>query len=124
VLIPLLLLSTVLHPKTILGSFLEFKPVRWIGWISYSLYLWQQLFFGVNFAGSPPRLAVLRENPVNLIALLLCATFSYYVVEKPFVRLGHRLTSASTARAGALNSRAEITATDEKVQPSMRASAN
>jgi peptidoglycan/LPS O-acetylase OafA/YrhL len=112
VLIPLLLVSTVLHPNTILGSVLEFKPVRWIGWISYSLYLWQQLFFGLNFVASPPRLAVLRENPVNLIALLVCATFSYYVVEKPFVRLGHRLATTSTARAGALSGRAQTTATE------------
>jgi len=74
------------------------------------LYLWQQLFFGVNFVGSPPRLAVLRENPVNLIALLLCATFSYYVVEKPFVRLGHKLTSTSTTRARVLRNRTQITA--------------
>ncbi len=110
VLIPLLLLSTVLHPNSILGRFLESKPVRWIGWISYSLYLWQQLFFGANFVGSPPRLAALRETPVNLIALLVCATFSYYVVEKPFVRLGHGLTSTSTTRAVALSNRTQTTA--------------
>jgi peptidoglycan/LPS O-acetylase OafA/YrhL len=89
--IPLLILSTVLHPKTIQGSILEFKPLRWIGWISYSLYLWQQLFFGVNFVGSPPGLAALREQPINLMALMACATFSYYVVERPLVRLGHKL---------------------------------
>jgi peptidoglycan/LPS O-acetylase OafA/YrhL len=70
------------------------KPVRWIGWISYSLYLWQQLFFGANFVRSPPRLAALREWPINLVALLACAVFSYYLVEKPFIRLGHKLALA------------------------------
>jgi peptidoglycan/LPS O-acetylase OafA/YrhL len=99
VLIPLLILSTVLHPNAIPGSILESKPVRWIGWISYSLYLWQQLFFGVNFVGSPPGIAVLREWPINLAALMVCATFSYYVVEKPFVRLGHKLASVPAARS-------------------------
>jgi peptidoglycan/LPS O-acetylase OafA/YrhL len=98
ILIPLLILSTVLHPKAIPGSILESKPLRWIGWISYSLYLWQQLFFGTNFAGSPPAIAVLRQWPVNLVALMMCATFSYYVVEKPFIRLGHKLVSAPKAR--------------------------
>jgi peptidoglycan/LPS O-acetylase OafA/YrhL len=108
VLIPLLILSTALHPNAIPGSILESKPVRWIGWISYSLYLWQQLFFGTNFVGSPPGIAVLREWPINLVALMVCATFSYYVVEKPFVRLGHQLASVRAARSvsskGALNS--------------------
>jgi len=99
ILIPLLILSTVLHPNAIPGSILESKPVRWIGWISYSLYLWQQLFFGVNFVGSPPGIAVLREWPINLAALMVCATFSYYVVEKPFVRLGHKLASVPAARS-------------------------
>jgi len=89
--IPLLLLSTVLHPGSIAGRVLEMKPVRWIGWISYSLYLWQQLFFGGNFVSSPPRLAAMREWPINVVALLGCAIFSYYLVEKPFIRLGHKL---------------------------------
>jgi peptidoglycan/LPS O-acetylase OafA/YrhL len=98
VLIPLLLLSTVLHPNTIPGRILEWTPVRWLGWISYSLYLWQQLFFGVNFVGSPRGLALLRESPMNLIALLACAAFSYYCVERPFVRLGHKFAAAPTTR--------------------------
>jgi peptidoglycan/LPS O-acetylase OafA/YrhL len=93
--IPLLLLSTVLHPGSIPGRLLEMKPVRWIGWISYSLYLWQQLFFGANFVNSPPRLAALREWPINFVALLACAVFSYYLVEKPFIRLGHKLALAA-----------------------------
>jgi len=107
VLIPLLILSTALHPDALPGSILESKPVRWMGWISYSLYLWQQLFFGGNFVGSPPGLALLREWPINFAALMMCATFSYYVVEKPFVRLGQKLASILSARSasgkGALN---------------------
>jgi peptidoglycan/LPS O-acetylase OafA/YrhL len=62
--------------------------------------LWQQLFFGTNFAGSPPAIAQFRQWPVNLVAVMICATFSYYVVEKPFIRLGHKLVSALKARDG------------------------
>ena len=98
IVLPLLILSTALHPNTVQGRILEAKPFRWIGWISYSLYLWQQLFFGVNFAGSPPGLALLRKPPINLLALLLCATCSHYVIEKPFIRLGHKLASTSFPR--------------------------
>jgi peptidoglycan/LPS O-acetylase OafA/YrhL len=92
--IPLLILSTVLHPGSIPGRLLEMKAVRWIGWISYSLYLWQQLFFGDNFVSSPPRLAALREWPLNLFVLMVCAGFSYHMVEKPFIRLGHKISLA------------------------------
>jgi peptidoglycan/LPS O-acetylase OafA/YrhL len=92
--IPLLVLSTVLHPVSIPAQVLEVKPVRWIGWISYSLYLWQQLFFGDNFVSSPPRLAALREWPINFFALLGCAIVSYCMVEKPFIRMGHKLLLA------------------------------
>jgi peptidoglycan/LPS O-acetylase OafA/YrhL len=98
IVLPLLILSTALHPNTVQGRILEAKPFRWIGWISYSLYLWQQLFFGVNFAGSPLGLALLRKPPINLLAPLLCATCSYYVIEKPFIRLGHKLASTSFSR--------------------------
>jgi peptidoglycan/LPS O-acetylase OafA/YrhL len=88
VVLPLLILSTVLHPKAIPGSILEYRPLRWIGRISYSLYLWQQLFFGAGIVPGPTRLAWLRQPPYNFLALLACATFSYYLVERPMVRLG------------------------------------
>jgi peptidoglycan/LPS O-acetylase OafA/YrhL len=101
IVIPLLILSTVLHPGSIPGRVLEMRPVRWIGWISYSLYLWQQLFFGDNFVSSPPRLAALREWPINFLALLACAIVSYYMVEKPFIRMGHKLSLALADSHGA-----------------------
>jgi peptidoglycan/LPS O-acetylase OafA/YrhL len=99
--IPLLILSTVLHSGSVPGRVLETRAVRWIGWISYSLYLWQQLFFGARFVSSPPRLAALREWPINFVALLACACFSYYLVEKPFIRLGHQLALAAANNHGA-----------------------
>jgi peptidoglycan/LPS O-acetylase OafA/YrhL len=99
VVLPLLVLSTVLHPRAIPGKVLETFPLRWIGWISYSLYLWQQLFFGVNLVGSPPALAWLRAAPANFIGLFGCAAFSYYLVEKPCVRLGHKVQQAMAGEA-------------------------
>jgi peptidoglycan/LPS O-acetylase OafA/YrhL len=43
-LIPALVLSTVAQPGNLLGRVLEWQPLRWIGTISYSLYLWQEIF--------------------------------------------------------------------------------
>jgi peptidoglycan/LPS O-acetylase OafA/YrhL len=117
IVLPLLILSTALHPNTVQGRILETKPLRWIGWISYSLYLWQQLFFGINFAGSPPGLALLRKPPINLLALLACASFSHYVIEKPFIRLSHKLASTSLPRPSRTHSRAYTPTLGESPRP-------
>jgi peptidoglycan/LPS O-acetylase OafA/YrhL len=39
--LPLLIISTVLRPTTLFAKFLELRFPRWIGRISYSIYLWQ-----------------------------------------------------------------------------------
>lgn len=60
---------------------LNWKPVVWFGSITYSLYLWQQLF--LNRGSSAPWSAF----PLNLLLALICATVSYQLVEKPFLKL-------------------------------------
>jgi peptidoglycan/LPS O-acetylase OafA/YrhL len=74
---------------------LEISVVAWLGRLSYSVYLWQQLFCG--FEGPP---TWFREFPVNLTGAFLCGIFSYYVVEQPLLRLRDRLrwTHEGTAR--------------------------
>lgn len=91
---PLMVLSTMLHPRGWLGRLLETSLFTFMGRISYSLYLWQTLFF----IGRPEYsvLRYLQFPVVNLIASLTCATLSYYVVEKPLMRIGHRLAPPAT----------------------------
>ena len=90
ILFPLLLLSTALAPESWLGRALELPLVRWIGRLSYSIYIWQELaMFSAKPAHSP--LHFLQHFPINLIAILLSACASYYLVERPMIRLGHRL---------------------------------
>jgi hypothetical protein len=68
--------------------------LRWIGTISYSLYLWQELFL--------PQLAsekahgafhYLQQPPWNVLAILVCACLSRYLLELPMIRFGHRLSA-------------------------------
>jgi peptidoglycan/LPS O-acetylase OafA/YrhL len=91
-LVPLLVLSTVLQPTSLLSRFLEWKPLSWIGTISYSLYLWQELFLphvvGVTAPGS---FRHIQQAPWSLLAIVACACFSRYLIEIPMTRLGHRL---------------------------------
>lgn len=61
--------------------FLNTRPMVWVGLLSYSLYLWQQPF--LNRQSS----AWFTGFPVNLTLVLVCAMSSYYLLERPFMRL-------------------------------------
>jgi peptidoglycan/LPS O-acetylase OafA/YrhL len=90
VVIPLILAGTILHPGSLLGLILEWSWLRWLGRLSYSLYLWQQLFF-VSSQGRLDWMGWLQQWPGNFFAALACAAVSYYLVERPCLKLGHRL---------------------------------
>lgn len=60
-----------------------FLPV--LGLISYSLYLWQQPFL------APQSFATATEVIVRITGACVVATGSYFLVEKPFLRLKRRL---------------------------------
>jgi len=75
-----LLLHVVQHPYRILN----FAPVMWLGRISYSLYLWQQLFlFGTH-----------ARPWYNVFGALALAAASYYFVEQPLLRLRERRSTS------------------------------
>lgn len=88
--VPVLLLGTVTHPEWSLSRALEWAPIVWLGRISYSLYLWQQLFL---VAGWDHSAHWWRIWPFNLAACLVAAAASYYLIEKPCIRIGRRLAS-------------------------------
>ncbi|RXH55734.1 acyltransferase family protein [Granulicella sibirica] len=92
--LPILIVSTMLHPESLPGRLLESRPVRFVGRISYSLYLWQMLFFTFYYALQPPDsriLALVQQTPLRYVLVLVFALVSYYLVERPMIRLGHRL---------------------------------
>jgi peptidoglycan/LPS O-acetylase OafA/YrhL len=85
--------GTVLRPAGIVGRILENSAMRWVGRLSYGLYLWQQLFL---IPGAHWPLAMLQRLPWNLIPVFLVAVLSYELVERPMIRLGHRLAPPPT----------------------------
>ena len=60
---------------------LNVKPMVWIGTLSYSLYLWHQPFI------AEPRLA----HRFTLLWIFASAAASYYLLERPLLRLRKRL---------------------------------
>jgi peptidoglycan/LPS O-acetylase OafA/YrhL len=81
----LILLYVVRIPNSPAGRLLNVPVIRHLGVISYSLYLWQEMFTGDNNA---------HFFPWNLLAILACAELSYWLVERPSLRLRSRLETA------------------------------
>jgi peptidoglycan/LPS O-acetylase OafA/YrhL len=77
------------------GPFVRLVSIEWIrlvGLVSYSMYLWQQLSTG------PPD--SYRAHSLLLFPFLFIAPaiLSYWLVEKPMIRMGHRLSDAIKAQ--------------------------
>ena len=84
-----LLLTFSLERGPALRAFLVSKPVQAVGLSSYGIYLWQQLFTAPlqTFASGGRLISML------LPALFVVVPASYFLIEKPAIRLGRMLSS-------------------------------
>jgi len=81
--------------RTKLWSWLETSVVRYLGVISYPLYLWHPWGLGVGHhvhAAGPA-----GEFAFGVLACIALATGSYFIVERPFLALKRRFEPAATA---------------------------
>lgn len=80
-----------LQQQTLLLKVLENKALRLIGVLSYSIYIWQQLFtYYQPWRGLFPNADSIA---LNMIALALVSSASYYLYELKFLKLKHRFIS-------------------------------
>lgn len=68
-----------------IGQLFNWRPIAFVGVLSYSLYLWQQLFLDRNST------AWVNAFPQNLVFAVAAALASYFLLEKPLLKLRHRL---------------------------------
>jgi peptidoglycan/LPS O-acetylase OafA/YrhL len=80
-----LIARSVGYPNGRWGQLLNARPMVLVGTLSYSLYLWQQLFLNRNAPG------LLTSAPLNIALALGCAVLSYRFVEEPMLRLRARI---------------------------------
>lgn len=77
------LVYAVANARSITGRVLNARVVRHIGIISYSIYLWQQLFTSGD----------LFRGPYIYLLILIAAELSFWLIERPAQRLRARLES-------------------------------
>ena len=94
---PLLVASTGVR-GTLVNRLFENRALAYVGRISYSIYLWQELMLGPERAGIP----ALAHLGLLLLLIVFCAV-SFETFEKRMIRIGHRLSDRLQrgARAGA-----------------------
>lgn len=90
VLVPLAIMSSYLNHRGSIARFLEMPVLRLIGRLSFSIYLWQQLFL-VWTDARVPALEPLQAYPLNVVAVIVCASISFWLVEEPCIALGRRV---------------------------------
>ena len=76
--------TLIRYPQSRAGRIFNLRPMVWFGLISYSVYLWQQLFLtrqNLTFSG---------RFPVNVLFTILVAAASYYWIEQPVLRMRSR----------------------------------
>ena len=90
--IAIIILYATRRPETLVGRMLNSRVMAFIGVLSYSLYVWQQLFLtslNTTWTG---------KYPVNLAVCFAVATISYYFIERPFLRLKDRIPKRKGGR--------------------------
>jgi peptidoglycan/LPS O-acetylase OafA/YrhL len=89
--IALVVARAVVDSQTLIGRGLNARAVVWIGQLSYSLYLWQQLFTRPTLEREP------LPVPLAVGCIIACAMLSYYIVERPLLQARARLRGTSAA---------------------------
>jgi peptidoglycan/LPS O-acetylase OafA/YrhL len=95
-----LIAASMAHPDSFLTRPLRNPALCWLGTVSYSVYVWQQFFFVYR-----------TSTPIVIFTMCLMPLFalgSYYWIERPFTRLGHRLTAGKASDQSVSNACAPV----------------
>lgn len=86
ILMGIFIVQVILFSATPIWKWLDWYPVKYLGTISYSLYLYQQLtlYITTKFLGEYP---FVIQAVCAVIVTIIAASLSFYLIEKPFLRL-------------------------------------
>ena len=73
-----------------LAAILNWRPLMYVGVLSYSLYVWNPLFLNAETHW------LVNVFPLNFIGIFAAGACSYYLIERPVLRLKDRLRNRAT----------------------------
>lgn len=76
---------------------LNWRPVAWVGVLSYSLYVWQQLFLVPPYVSGRWAEALPEAGAARLALAVAAAVAAHYAVERPMLRLRARAVRPAEA---------------------------
>lgn len=83
----LLLLNLVIVRDSVAGNWLSCRWLKVFGRLSYSIYLWQQLFVVVK----KPDWGWIRIFPFDVLSACLAGALSFWLIEQPFLKWKARM---------------------------------
>lgn len=90
----LLILLAIVSPRRSMLGFLYWTPLRWIGWVSYFVYLFHQLVLGFAYLMMTGEAPSFEHGYLPMVVALfltfLLAGVSWRYFERPLLRYGHR----------------------------------
>ena len=86
----LLIAASAVHPQWFLARCVSLRPLAWLGTVSYSIYVWQEVFLA-HYRATSTVITMMCLMPVFALA-------SYYAIERPATRFGHRITGREFAQ--------------------------
>ena len=89
----LLLVNVFIPRKNIVYGLLNIRPMKYIGVMSYSIYIWHMLFTDEQYRPFP---AWFYSRPFVYVPIFVAAFLSYTFIEKPFLRWKRRYYSGRT----------------------------
>src|SRR5205814_2279158 len=109
-----LMASLVFYRKGISYHFVNIPAIAYIGILSYSLYVWQQLFL----LGFPANSSWAFTFPINIVLIFAISAASYYLLEYPLLALRRRLHEP-VSQGRSLDNRDESRCADEITNPTI-----
>lgn len=98
VLIALFILCCMICRHSLLYNLLNHKYIMWLGRLSFSIYIWQQLFTSTDGKFGP-----FTKLPLNVLLLAVTSYCSYFLFEKRFLLLKEKFSRPGSPKPEIVN---------------------